>query len=330
MIGNTAIKEESSSGIGVAWLENKIYVVCYRSNLVHVYPDQEPFDELKDDRIEIKEMKALWGIAASGVSRSIFINDYGNRCIWRIQMQSKEINRWKIDGEPRGLSINSSNELIVVVVCDSRLYIDVYRCEDGGGRIKKIDVPGLHGLYGSSCVVQSSNRNFIIVHWSRDVQQVLLISEVSIDGTKIIRSFDSRSIESNDLKGWAHWHLSIDEDDNIFVADWDNNRVILLNPRLDERQILVNRGQHQIIGPMRLCYVREKQMLIVVHCGPPSSVSLLSLSLQASSMDTCVEQQDGVDIIVIVIDLRHGDEGGDDKGDDKNENDDYYLRQYWR
>ena len=48
---------------------------------------------------------------------------------------------------------------------------------------------------------------------------VNLISEVSIDGTKIIRSFDPRSIESNELKDWSPQHLSIDEDDNIFVAD---------------------------------------------------------------------------------------------------------------
>ena len=109
------------------------------SNLVHVYPDEEPFDELKDDRIEIKEMKYPYDMAASGVSRSIFISDYSdNGCLWRIQMPSKEISRWEIDGGPLGLSINSSDEWIVFVHRDGRDYIDVYRCEDGG-RIKKVD-----------------------------------------------------------------------------------------------------------------------------------------------------------------------------------------------
>ena len=103
-----------------------------------------------------------------------------------------------------------------------------------------------------------------------------LISEVSIDGTKIIRSFNLRSIESNESNDW---HLSIDEDDNIFVADYRNERVVLLNPRLDEHHILVNRDQHQIDRPFMLCYVREKQMLIVGHgqYRSSSSVSLFSL-----------------------------------------------------
>ena len=273
----TLTKEGSSPVFGVAWLENKIYVVCHDSHRVHVYPAQEPFDELKDDRIEIKEMKGPLDMAASGVSRSVFISDNDNRCIWRIQMPSREISRWKIDGKTGGgLSINSSDELIVFVDRDDRSYIDVYRCEDGG-RIKEIDVGGLYCLLHASPVVQTSNGNFIINHWIRD-DRVPLISEVSIDGTKIIRSFDPRSIESNELKDWWPEHFSIDEDDNIFVADYDNDRVVLLNPQLDEHQILVNRDQHQIDEPQRLCYVREKQMLIVGQYGSPSSVSLFSLS----------------------------------------------------
>ena len=226
------------------------------------------------DRIDIKEMKDPYDMVASGVSRAIFICDYDNRCIWRIQMPSKEISRWEIDGRPWELSINSSDELIVVVLRYVRSYIDVYRCEDGE-RIKEIFVDGDVAPY----VVQSSNGNFIIAHESRYDSRVRLISEVSIDGTKIIRSFDPRSIEANDLEDWWPRHLSIDEDDNIFVADHDNHKVDLLNPRLDEHQILVNGDQHQIDEPRRLCYVREKQMLIVGHGrGSSTTVSLFSLS----------------------------------------------------
>ena len=259
---------------GMAWLGNKIYIVCSDSNRLHVYPDQEPFDELKDDRIEIKEMEIPGDMAASGVSRSIFICDFVNRCIWRIKMPSKEISQWKSDGRPEGLSINSSDELIVVVYRDDRYYIDVYRCLDGE-RIKSIDVGDPHEprVRVSLNAVQSSNGNFIIVHWSTDNSLVLLISQVSIGGSKIIRSFDPRSIESNDLVNWLPRHLSIDEDDNIFVADLNYNRIVLLNPRLDKHQILVNRDQ--VDGPRRLCYVREKQMLIA---GQSSSVLLFSVS----------------------------------------------------
>ena len=270
---------------GVAWLENKIYVVYGGSNRVHVFPDQAPFDELKDDRIEIKEMEVPYDMAASRVCRSMFISDFDNRCIWRIQMPSKKISRWEIDGRPSGLSVNSSDELIVGVSRDGLRYIDMYRCGNGG-RIKSISVDVdsvgllLHDalLYaGPPNVVQSSNGNFIIVHRSTDDPGVHLISEVSIDGTKIIRTFDPRSTES---KEWRPRHLSIDEDDNLLFIDSNSDRVVLLNPRLDKHQILVNRDKHQIVGQERLCYVREKHMLIVGHRDPPTLVSLYSLSKQ--------------------------------------------------
>ena len=274
------MKDGSSIVRGVAWLENTIYVVCKDSNLVHVYLDKEPFDEKKKDRIKVKDIINPYDMAASGVNRSIFISDVDSRCVWRIQMPNREISRWKIDGWPWGLSINSSDELIVVVYRDGGYYIDMHRSKDGE-RIEKIDVGGLYAgcSYGSlpPLAVQSSNGNFIILHRSRDDPPVSLISEVSIDGTKIIRTFDPRSIESIESKDWRPRYLSMDEDDNIFVADYYKNRIVLLNPRLDKYRILVNRDQHQIDGPHKLCYVRDKQMLIVGD-GQPSAVSLFTVS----------------------------------------------------
>ena len=173
-------------------------------------------------------------------NRSIFISDFDNKCIWRIQMPNKEISRWEIDGRPWGLSINSSDELIVVVHRDGRYYIDVYRCEDGG-RIKRIDIDyvvrGEYGLYALP-VVQSSNGNFIIVHRNRyDDPRVYLIREVSIDGTKIIRSFDPRSTKSNESKGlvalafvnrwrWQHIRSWLSKTTELFcwILDWTNIR----------------------------------------------------------------------------------------------------------
>ena len=191
-------------------------------------------------------------------------------------MPSKEISRLKIEGHPGGLSINSSDELIVQIVCDKRSYINIYRSSDG---MKIRCVPLLCTTDDMLLpVVQSSNGNLFIVHRSGKDRPLHMISEVTINGTKIIRSIDHTSIGSNESKDWWPSHLSIDEDDNIFVADFNNDRIVLWNPRSDEHRILVKRDQHQIVGPWRLCYVREKQMLIVGHGRPSSSVSLFSLS----------------------------------------------------
>ena len=74
LIGRIAIEEKSPIAVGVAWLENKIYGVCHMSKRVHVFPDQQPFDELKDDRIEVKEMKNLTDMHGGQWSQSIDIH----------------------------------------------------------------------------------------------------------------------------------------------------------------------------------------------------------------------------------------------------------------
>ena len=244
--------------MGVAWLEENIYVVHESSNIVSVHPDQESIDGSKDGNIELEGMKDPYDMVAIKLSRSIFISDRGNRCLWRIQMPGREISRWEVDGEPYRMSISSSDVLVVCVFRD-RHHLNLYRSSDVM-LIESILRPT--GIKTLNHAVQLSNGNFIISH-SMDDPDVFLISELSVDGRKFIRSFDPRSFASIGLDGWMPRYLSIDEDGNIFIADYRHDRVVLLHSRWTDVQILLNRDQHSIESPSRLCYIREKQQLIV-------------------------------------------------------------------
>ena len=229
------------------------------SNIVYVHLDQESIDGSKDRNIELEGMKDPWDMVASKLSRSIFIIDYGNECLWRIQMPGREISRWEVDGIPYSMLISSSDVLVVVGVRDRRGYLNLYRSSDVM-LIESIPLPTEMKVLCHA--VQLSNGNFIISH-SMDDPDVFLISELSVDGRKFIRSFDPRSFASIGLGDWAPYYLSIDEDGNIFIADNNNDRVVLLHSRWTDVQILLNRDQHSIESPGRLCYIREKQQLIV-------------------------------------------------------------------
>ena len=277
-------RKNTNPVIGVAWLEENIYVVHYLSNIVYVHPDQESIDGSKDGNIELEEMKDPRDMVASKLSRSIFISDRGNRCLWRIQMPGREISRWKGDGRPDNMSISSSDVLVVRVVRDGRLYLNLYRSSDVM-LIESISLPT--EMRGLCHAVQLSNGNFIISHSMND-QDVFLISELSVDGRKFIRSFDPRSFASIELDGWKPYHLSIDEDGNIFIADFNNDRVVLLNSRWTDVQILLNRDQHSIKSPLRLCYIREKQQLIVGQWrsgGSTDDVRVFNLCSHTPSTD---------------------------------------------
>ena len=62
--------------------------------------------------------------------------------------------------------------------------------------------------------------------------------------------------------------LAISEDNKLFIADYDGDKVFLLNASRNEHQIILNR-EHRIDGPSRLCFLPTKQQLIVGQFRTP-------------------------------------------------------------
>ena len=103
-------------------------------------------------------MKRPLDMSASKVSRSMFISDPGDRCLWRVQMPGGGISRWEMDGTPGNLSITSSDELIVDVRREDRYYQDIFSCLDVT-RTQSIPLPT--EIDDVRHAVQSSNGNII-------------------------------------------------------------------------------------------------------------------------------------------------------------------------
>ena len=81
------------------------------------------------------------------------------------------------------------------------------------------------------------------------------------------------------------WHLSVADDDNVLVADHDNDRVLLLDAQLQLQRVLIDKHKSQLKlwWPQRLCYSPDTSLLHVVHCSseswswPPDLISLFRL-----------------------------------------------------
>ena len=62
------------------------------------------------------------------------------------------------------------------------------------------------------------------------------------------------------------YHLSTDSEDHVFVADCYNNRILLLNSKLQLERVLVNRNsQVKLHLPWQLYYNELTSQLHVVH-----------------------------------------------------------------
>ncbi len=87
------------------------------------------------------------------------------------------------------------------------------------------------------------------------------------DGQTVIRRF----VPSNETQQLNYpQYLSIDSDDQVFVADTGNDRVILLDSDLKWKCILCptkDEEERKIRFPWRLCYDEEKKQLIVGGAG---------------------------------------------------------------
>ena len=255
---------------GVTWFENTIYVIFKASNVVQVFPEKETFDkngESEHINIKLRNMKDPYDMVASEHSQLIFISDQVSTCLWRIQMPDRKVDSWEIKGTPWNMSISSCDWMVVCVAHEARDYLCLY---------KKLDVNKESTIILPTKVrylihaVMLPNKNFVISYSMKNTHLSFLISELSADGRNFIHTFDPRSLESNILVGWTPNHLTTDEDGNIFIADSDNARVVMLNSRFKELRFLSNKknktmntNKHSMEIPWRLCYVGETKQLIV-------------------------------------------------------------------
>ena len=259
LIKRFKVAKESSVG-GVTWLENKIYVVCRKSNKVHVFQDQEPFDEVEEERIQIEGMADPWDISASQVSRTIFISDNDNRCLWKVHVPDGTLSRWEMDGRPETLSITPSDELLVVVDREDHHDLIIFGCLDVN-RSESIQLPS--DVKKIAHAVQSTNGNILMSYSTEDSPDVFLISELSSNGRNFIRTYDHRF--GIWKRNWQPGHLSLNVDGNVFVADLRQKRIYMMNAQLTDLQILLKAYKQcqEQFSPWRLCYAQEKQELII-------------------------------------------------------------------
>jgi len=105
--------------------------------------------------------------------------------------------------------------------------------------------------------VESGSGTYLISHGWTDVSQHR-ICEVNLDG-KIVRSYGGQMGGGvGQLNGPVH--MAVDAEGNVYVADWDNYRVVVLDPTLTECKVIVKYGT---VRPLRLYYVPELKRLLI-------------------------------------------------------------------
>jgi len=105
--------------------------------------------------------------------------------------------------------------------------------------------------------VESPTGTFVVIHRNTQLDQYQ-VSEVNTEG-QVLRQF------SGSL-GWPV-HIAIDSQGHILVADYGNRRILLLDPQLALRRVIIEEHQLNYQQPWCLCCVEQSGQLLVRLTG---------------------------------------------------------------
>jgi hypothetical protein len=119
-------------------------------------------------------------------------------------------------------------------------------------------------------VVQTVNKSFIVCHGYSDTD-LHRVCEVYNEGVIVNAYGGSRGSE---LRLGRPQYIALDSEERVFVADSDNNRVLLSDKQLNIQRVLLTWSRH--CRPCRLFYDPETTQLIVgLESGQVELYSLL-------------------------------------------------------
>ena len=231
---------------GVTQLRDTIYLVCALWPAIWTV-DAKTLQTLRD--IDVRELMQPDDIAACEKTSCVYVADFA--CVWRVSSDGGDIQRWlqwspPDTFRPLTLSVTSSRLLVT-----SRNSNQLTQFDSFGDELRLVDLPDDMKPHHA---IETTTGTFIISHENTKLKKHQ-VSEVNTGG-QVLRQFSGSHLLP---LGWAY-HVAVDSQGNIFVADRDNHRISVLNSKLVLRRIIINECIEQ---PLRLCCMKQSGQLLV-------------------------------------------------------------------
>jgi len=188
--------------------------------------------------------------------KCLYASDWHNKCIHRYDLSSSAVSKWSVPDPPWGLSVTpGSGNLLVACKEPSKL---VELRADSGQLVRQITLQSdIKYLYHA---VQLTTGEHVVCHGAYGTLHRVCL--VDVEG-RVTRSYGGQRGRGVGQLA-VPWHLAVDEDSQfIFVADWGNDRVVLLSPTLE----FVRQFSEGVSGLWRLYFHQTTRRLFVGQCG---------------------------------------------------------------
>jgi len=249
--------------VGVTQLHNIVYVVCRSSSAISRF-DARTHRRLTD--INVKDMSNPVDIAACKRTSQLYVADRLN--VWRLSSGGADIQRLlpKSASNPlerlRALSVTATG--LLVTTSGQLMQFDT-----DGDVSRRVSVSNpTHAVESPTGILIVSQCHDNLVYDEDLQQQIYGKRQVSIvnTGGQLVREFSG----SDKLPLVSIPHVAVHSKGNIFVADRDNRRILLLDAQLKLRRVIIDEHQLNHEQPVRLCYTEQSGQLLVGLAGRAS------------------------------------------------------------
>jgi len=235
---------------GVTQLHDVVYMVCSQYSTIMRF-NGTTHQRLTD--ISVKDLRDPWDIVACERTSQLYVPDVDKKCVWRVSPDGTDVKHWLPKSpddtfKPRSLSVTSTRLLVTSYSTHQLIQFDA-----DGDELRRVQLPDDMKPYHA---VESPTGTFIVSLYNTLKQDQVV--EVNTGG-EVLRQFSGSRLPS---LGETQ-HVAVDSHGNIFVADYDNRHILLLDDHLSLRRVIIDEHQLNYEQPRRLCYREDKGQLLV-------------------------------------------------------------------
>ena len=247
--------------MGVTQLHDVVYIVCHQYYTILRF-NATTHQRLTD--IVVKDLSQPTDIVACERTSQLYVADRWAKCVWRVSSDGEDIKqkRWLPKSpddtfKPWTLSVTSTRLLVTIHYPHQLREFD-----SDGDELRRVQLPDDMEPYHA---VESPIGTLIVSRYNRQVKQEQDVYQGQGDvvevntGGEVLRQFSGPRLSSLGLTA----HVAVDSHGNIFVADYHNHRILLLDAHLSLRRVIIDEHQLNDKSPWRLCYREQSGQLLV-------------------------------------------------------------------
>jgi len=253
--GNTGVKAVTS-------LDDQVYIMWANKKKVEIY-----------DVASMTFVRALAapgisadasGIAACARNKCVYLSNWSNRSIHRVDLATDATKKWPVAVRPRGLSVNRDHNLLVACSDDKKL--QEYTTD--GRLVREICLAA--GVGSPWHAIQFYTGEYVVSH----CESPGVVSVVGVDGG-LLRSYGPSS--SSDLGPMKYpSSLAVTKHGDILVADEGNNRILAMNSSLTRAQLFHIPADIKLTKPRALYLDETGDRLYVGEWGGECRIVVLN------------------------------------------------------